>query len=75
MTALEYLKEIRFLLWSCEGSCLSHPSNAEIKRWLNKQSIIINGEIPEANDEITFPIKDLILFPKGKRKTTLVMEV
>ncbi len=47
------------------------PSNAEIKRWLKKKSILINGKTPDVNDEIEFPIWELVFFHKSKNRITL----
>lgn len=45
-------------------------SNSEVKRWLEKKSVIINGQKPGPKDIIQFPITELIFFPKGARRTT-----
>ena len=47
-------------------------SNSEIKRWLNSKSVLINRKAPLTNEDIKFPITQLVFFPKGKRKTTYV---
>ena len=54
---------------SIERPC-TIPTNSEIKRWLKNSAVVINGEKPKPNDEIVFPINELVFFPKGKRKTT-----
>lgn len=48
-------------------------SNSEIRRWLDQQSVIINGKKPKAKDIVEFPITQLIFFPKSpKRRTTVI---
>lgn len=75
MTALELLKELRnkiYLPHCCEKK--EHrgiPSNSELTRWLNDKAIVINGLTPTAQEEVNFPVTQLIFFPKGKRKTTI----
>ncbi len=72
-TAFEYLKFIKehgHLPMSTEKPC-TEASNAEIKRWLKSSSVIINGKKPNVNDEIEFPITELVFFPKGRRRTTI----
>lgn len=73
-TAFEFLKYIKecgyYLPMSTERPC-TEASNAEIKRWLKSSSVIINGKKPNVNDEIEFPITELVYFPKGKRRTTV----
>lgn len=73
-TAFEYLKFIKehgYLPMSTEKPS-SEASNAEIKRWLKKGSVIINGKKPNVNDIIEIPITELVFFPKGKKKTTMI---
>ena len=71
MTAIEYLKSFPFLPPSAEGKQVGRPSNSELKRWLEKGSVIINGVRPKPHDELTFPITNLIFFTSGKRKCTM----
>ncbi len=47
-------------------------SNGELRRWLEEGAIRINNETPKPNDEITFPIDDLVLFPGRPRQVTLL---
>ncbi len=70
MTAYEYLKSFDHLPMSIERPC-TIPSNSEVKRWLKNGAVIINGKKPKPNDEIEFPITELVYFSKGKRKTTV----
>ncbi len=73
--AFDYLKSLpkQFLPKSVIKG-IREVSNAELKRWLNDKAVIINGETPAANDSISFPVEELVFFPAGKRKTTLVKE-
>ena len=75
MTKNIHTKVIDFLMFlplpmSTERPC-TRPSRSEVKRWLKKKSVILNGERPKPNDEISFPVKELVFFPKGKRKCTM----
>lgn len=70
MTALEFLKQIKFLPMSTENPC-TKATKSEIKRWLKKKSVVINNIRPLPSDEINFPIINLVFFPKGKRKCTM----
>lgn len=71
MTLLDFLtKELLCLPMSAERPC-TIPSRAEVKRWIRKKSININGEFDhDPGEEVDFPIFTLVFFPKGKRKTT-----
>jgi len=70
MTAFEYLKFCGLffpLPMSVERSC-AKPTHSEVKRWLKMRAVYINGQAPNVNDEITFPVTELIFFPKGRRR-------
>lgn len=72
MTALETLKkfdEFCHGLWSIERP-LTKVSSGEMKRWFKNKAVIINGSPVDAFDEIEY-LDSLVLFPSGKRKTTL----
>ena len=75
MTALELLKDYPFLPSSKEGAGLGRPSGSELRRWLTKGSVLINGETPKPSDEIEYPISQLQFFPQSKFRTTLIWEV
>jgi len=66
---------MKYLPGSTEGHC-ARPSRSEVKRWLKKSSVVINGQKPEPTDEIEFPITELVFFPKSKRRkcTTIYCE-
>lgn len=74
VTAYEYLKKFKdcgYLPMSIERPC-TEASNSEIKRWLKNSAVIINGKKPKPDDEIEFPITELVYFSKGKSKTTVI---
>ncbi|KKK90960.1 hypothetical protein LCGC14_2717770 [marine sediment metagenome] len=73
MRAFEYLKSLprSWLPKTVERGILP-PSNSDLKRWLRMSAVIINGTKPKAQDEIEFPITELVFFSKGTRKTTMV---
>lgn len=76
MSAFDYLKDLprNWMPKSVERGIKS-PSNGDLKRWLNMGAVIIDNARPKPMDEISFPIKELIFFPSGKRRTTLIMEL
>lgn len=75
MFAIEYLKSLpKYITRSVEGNGMGDASNSEMRRWLDKGSVLINGTRPKSSDLITFPITELVLFPKGKKKCTLVRD-
>lgn len=75
MTAFEFIKELDNRIDGC-GLPLStekpgqRASNSEIRRWFQKQSILVNNKPIGEKDEIQFPLTGLVFFPKGQRKCT-----
>lgn len=47
-------------------------SRGEVRRWLQNKSVEINGVKPSPLDDIELPIKSLVFFPKGNRRTTML---
>lgn len=72
MKAIEVLEYIGVIPMSIEKPC-TYPSKSEIKRWLNQSSVLINGAKPKAEDDVEFPITELVFFPKSKTKRTTVI--
>lgn len=70
MTALEYLKNLPYLPYDRENMRME-PSNSVLRRWLERGSVIINGVKPKPNDEVNYPITELVFFPKRDRVTML----
>jgi hypothetical protein len=76
------LRAIDFLFWvrdevkccptSKEGAGLGTPSNAELRRWLKNGAVTVNGQRPGPGDAIEWPIEELVFFPSGIQKTTIV---
>jgi len=72
MTALEFLKTIPHLPMAFLGEKPVKASNSEIRRWLESGGVQINRKRPKPNEEIEFPVEQLIFFPKNpKRKCTM----
>jgi len=48
-------------------------SGSELRRWIKNGAIEINGACPRDFDHaLEHPITSLVLFPKGKRRTTII---
>ena len=71
MKAIEYLKDLP-REWLPKNGIGTPVSNSELGRWLKDGAVVINESRPKSLDEVTFPIKRLVFFPKGKRKTTII---
>lgn len=77
------MKACEFMTWlrdavgvirhSTEGDKLAKPSNKELRRWLQKGSVLVNGKILAVEDDVHWPITQLVFFPKNdKARTTIV---
>lgn len=71
MTALELILHLGVIPMSVEDPCTT-PSKSEIRRWLDQKAVLINGKRPSHKEEVHFPIVELVFFPKGSRKTTVI---
>jgi len=72
MTALDFICSLPHVPMQFNGEQAVVASNSEKRRWLQNRSILINGVKPDWNDEICFPVTELIFFPKSNRRTTMV---
>jgi hypothetical protein len=72
MNILEWLNSLRPALpMSSEAPCKA-MSQSELRRHLKSKAILINGESCEWNELLDFPVFGLVVFPNGKRKTTII---
>lgn len=72
MQALEFVLSMRpSVPFSIERAC-QEATNSEIRRWFKNKAIRINGEFPNWDSKIQLPVVELVFFPKGKRKTTVL---
>jgi hypothetical protein len=76
MTAYQYLCGVqKFLPVSRENTNPCKPvSKSEIKRWLQNKTVIINGRRPNWDEQIQFPIDELVFFPNARTRTTMIYE-
>jgi len=75
MKAIEYLKEINDIVYgfSSKDKPGTKASNSELRRWLERKSVRINGKFTNWDEEIEFPVTDLVLFPKNdKGRITII---
>lgn len=75
MTAWEYIQRIKYahaIPHSTEIPC-TLPTNAEIKRWFEKKSIVINGIRANKDDIIVLPVTQLVFFPKSEKGRCTVL--
>ena len=76
VTALKFLQRISNFCGGFHSRERSpaKASRSELERWLRQKAVIINGVTPGPTDEVHFPVKELVLFPSGKNKTTIYYE-
>lgn len=70
MKAWQFLIDLHSVCHFMSRERSGKASNSELKRWLQNQSVIINGRRIKWNEEVDFPVKECILFPK-RNKTTV----
>jgi hypothetical protein len=75
-SVLEWLLACRSLVPAHVEGRAGAVTNSEIKRLLENHAVLINGCTPgiDASIENQFPIHQLVFWPKGNRKTTLLDE-
>lgn len=71
MIAWEYLRELNTVCHFMSREREGKASNSELKRWLQNQSVQINGVRMKWDQEVIFPVNDFVLFPK-RNKTTIL---
>jgi len=66
MTAHEFLKLLHTFccFQTREGSKVGKASLSELRRWCNNKAVIINNKQVNWNEEIKFPVTQMVLFPK-----------
>ena len=72
MQALAFVISMRpSVPFSIEKAC-QEATNSEIRRWFKNKAIKINDDFPNWDSDIKLPVTQLVFFPKGKRKTTVL---
>ncbi len=69
MNAWEYLRELHTVCEFHSKEREGKATNSELKRWLQNQSVLLNNRRIKWNEEVDFPVEQLILFPKRNRIT------
>ena len=52
-----------------EGKKVGRASNSELKRWIQNNVLLINGESVKWDEPMDFPLISVVLFPKSARIT------
>lgn len=63
-TAWQFMLELNTVCHFTGRERKGKASNSEIKRWLQNQAVVINGEKVRWDEPIDFPISSVVLFPK-----------
>jgi len=72
MTAIEFLLDLHDVGWlPASTEKTGYPTRSEVRRWLERGSVRINGVTVRQETEISLPIESLVLFEKSPRKTTM----
>lgn len=68
MTAWEYMIDLHKSCFFMSKERPGRATNSELKRWCQNKAVLINGKRVNYDDEITFPINQLVLFPNSSKK-------
>jgi len=72
------MNAIEFLKWWRDNKrlpgCARLTSNAELRRWLQKGSVSINGLRLGPGDEVGFPVHRLVFFEGARSQTTMIWD-
>ena len=71
MTSWDFLKELNTVCHFMSRERSGRATNSELKRWFQNKAVEINGERPKFDDEVDFPITQMVLFPNRNRVTLM----
>lgn len=71
MIAWQYMMDLNEVCSFMSRERSGKATNSELKRWLQNQSVVLNGRRIRWDEDVDFPVNQLVLFPK-KRKTTIL---
>jgi hypothetical protein len=71
MMVIDWLKllrdEYKCVPCSKEGAKLKPPSNSELRRWCQKNGVLLNGQYAQPKDEMPDWVWQLTFFPKNDK--------
>lgn len=70
VNALSFLRSLHSVchFQTLEGKKVGDASSSELKRMLQNNALLINGESVKWDEELDFPIISVVMFPKNERK-------
>lgn len=71
MTGWMYLRELHTVCQFHSKERTGLATNSELKRWLQNQTVLLNGRRIRWDEEVDFPVYQLVLHPE-KCKTTIL---
>ena len=74
MTGWEFLRSLHDVchFQTREGKKVGRASSSELKRWLQNNVVLVNGESLKWNERMDFKINSVVLFPKSNGRITLL---
>lgn len=64
MNAWEFLRDLHAVCHFQSKERSGEASNSELKRWIQSQSLVINGERVKWDEPMDFRMFSVVLFPK-----------
>ena len=68
MNAHQFLCSLAHVPMWLNGNKPMVAGSGQRKRWLQDRAVVINGMRPGPDDEIIFPITQLVFFPKSEER-------
>jgi hypothetical protein len=76
MKAVDFLRWLRDDVFCCpqsrEGALVGLPSNSELRRWLDKGTVVVNGKRLGREDTVEWPVTSLVFFQGTDKQVTIV---
>lgn len=73
LTGWGFLRELHKLchFQTKEGKKVGSASSSELKRWLQNNAVLVNGEPLKWDELMDFEVFSVVLFPKGSKVTLM----
>jgi len=68
MKAIDFLNQFDHVPMVERNGTFAKAGTTQRRRWLEQSAVLINGKRPKPNDEISFPVTEMVFFPKSQRK-------
>jgi hypothetical protein len=71
LSFLRWMRDEKRVPWPTQAGATYPPSTSELVRWLRSGSVVVDGRTLGERDEVEFPMREVVFFPRSRRKTTM----